>query len=383
MDGTRVAIVVGTRPEAIKMAPVVQALRALPGLSPVLCATGQHTQLLDTALADFALTPDVRLPPIAQTGIAARLGALTAQLGDALAQLCPALTLVQGDTATALAACLAAYATRCPVGHVEAGLRTGDLLAPWPEEGNRRAIAALATLHFAPTPRARDALLREGIAPAHIHLTGNPGIDALHQIAAMPSALPEPIDTALRQAHEQGRRLLLVTGHRRENFGAGLDGVCAALRRLAERPDVLIIYPAHLNPQVAQPVLRALGGLSNVMITPPLDYRGFAQLLRACYIVLSDSGGVQEEAPALGKPVLVLRTKTERPEAVEAGVARLVGTDPARIQAETTRLLDDPAAYAEMARPISPYGDGKAAVRIARIVEAFLAQPENLVDDAV
>lgn len=376
MQGTRVAVIVGTRPEVIKMAPVVRALRATCSLAPMLCVAGQHVDLLETALADFALTPDIRLPTIAETGLAARLGTLTAQLGAALERLRPGMALVQGDTTTALAGSLAAYSVQCPLGHVEAGLRTGNPAAPWPEEGHRRAIAALATLHFAPTAGARDTLLQEGIDAARVHLTGNTGIDALHMAEAMPATLPQPLAAAIRHAETGGRRLLLVTGHRRENFGPGLSGICAALATLAARPDVLVLYPVHLNPQVDAPVRAALGDHAQVILTPPLGYRSFVQLMKASHLVLTDSGGVQEEAPAFGKPVLVLRATTERPEAVEAWVARLVGTDPARIVAEATRLLDDPAAYATMARAISPYGDGKAATRIAGIVAAYLKTGE-------
>lgn len=378
MREARIAVIVGTRPEVIKMAPVFRALQATAGLVPVLCIAGQHVALMEQALADFSLVPDVRLPPIGDAGLAARLGALTAQLGAALEHLRPALTLVQGDTATALAGSFAAFAAPCPVGHVEAGLRTGDLAAPWPEEGHRRAIAAIAALHFAPTARARDNLLREGVAAERIHLTGNTGIDALRATAAMPPALPDALDQALQRAHSAGRRLLLVTGHRRENFGAGLAGICAALAMLATRPDVLILYPVHRNPQVDGPVRRALDGLGNVILAPPLDYRAFVQLLERCHIVLTDSGGVQEEAPAFGKPVLVLRETTERPEAVDAGVARLVGTNPVRIVAETVRLLDDRSAYAAMARAVSPFGDGQAAARIAAIAAAYLQDAGSL-----
>lgn len=374
MQEACVTAVVGTRPEVIKMAPVVRALRTTKGLATFLCVAGQHADLLEPALADFDLAPDMRLPAVPDASQAARLGALTSQLGAALEGLQPALVLVQGDTATALAGSLAAHAARCPLGHVEAGLRTGDPAAPWPEEGNRRAIAALATLHFAPTVQARENLLREGIAARHIHVTGNTGMDALQLVQTLPAALPPFLDDAIRQAQAGGRRVLLATGHRRENLGAGLAGVCAALATLATRPDVLVLYPVHLNPQVDEPVRAALGGCANVILTPPLGYRSFIRLLKTSYLVLTDSGGVQEEAPALGKPVLVLREATERPEAVEAGVARLVGTDPVQIVDAAQRLLDDPAAYAAMARSISPYGDGAAAQRIARIVAAYLAK---------
>ena len=345
-------VVVGTRPEAIKLAPVIRALRTA-GATVTVCATGQHRTLAGEALAWFGLVPDLGLGPHPADldGLSASL--LTA-VGAAIDAEQPERVIVQGDTASALAGALAAHHRRLPVAHVEAGLRSGDLAAPWPEEGNRRLIAALADLHFAPTEVAAAALRAENIAAAAIHMTGNSGIDALRLIPPG----PPPLDPG-------GRRLILVTCHRRESFGRGIAGIAAALRALARRPDVTIALPLHPNP-----VVRAgLGALDGVRLLDPLTYPDFVRLLAAAHLVLTDSGGVQEEAPALGVPVLVLRDTTERPEGVAAGTARLVGTKARRILAEACRLLDDPAAHAAMARAHCPYGDGHAARRIAAVLK--------------
>jgi len=359
--------VFGTRPEAIKMAPVVTALAATPGVRSRICVTGQHRQMLDQVLELFAIRPDhdLALMKPGQDLTDVTCAALTG-LRSILAIEKPDLVLVQGDTTTAFAGALAAFYQRIPVGHIEAGLRTGDLAAPWPEEGNRCLVSRITRWHFAPTVLSRDNLLREGIAPASIHVTGNTVIDALLQVVARingDTALASRLDSALPST-PAGKRLVLVTGHRREHFGAGFEAICTALATLAARGDVHIVYPVHLNPQVQEPVRRILAGITGVELIAPLDYLPFVRLMSRADLIITDSGGVQEEAPSLGKPVLVMRDTTERPEAVEAGTVRLVGTDAARIVAEANTLLDDPAAYAAMSRAHNPYGDGKATTRI-------------------
>jgi UDP-N-acetylglucosamine 2-epimerase (non-hydrolysing) len=369
----RVLSVFGTRPEAIKMAPVVLRLAAHPGFDARVCVTAQHRSMLDSVLADFAIRPDFDLDVMRERqtlcGIAARvLDGLQAVLDS----FRPERVLVHGDTTTTLAASLAAFYNRIPVGHVEAGLRTGDLEAPWPEEANRRVTAVVTDLHFAPTERAKRALLAEGVAEARILVTGNTVIDALLLARAKLAASP----ALLRALAERfaflrpDRRLLLVTGHRRESFGAGFESICRALAELARRhPDIEILYPVHLNPNVREPVFRILGGLPAVHLIEPVEYLPFVYLMDRAHLVVTDSGGIQEEAPSLGKPVLVMREVTERPEAVEAGTVRLVGTDFARIVEETSRLLADEVAWRRMATAVNPYGDGRAAARIERALE--------------
>ncbi len=369
----RVLSVFGTRPEAIKMAPVVLRLAAHPGFDARVCVTAQHRSMLDSVLADFAIRPDFDLDVMRERqtlcGIAARvLDGLQAVLDS----FRPERVLVHGDTTTTLAASLAAFYNRIPVGHVEAGLRTGDLEAPWPEEANRRVTAVVTDLHFAPTERAKRALLAEGVAEARILVTGNTVIDALLLARAKLAASP----ALLRGLAERfaflrpDRRLLLVTGHRRESFGAGFESICRALAELARRhPDIEILYPVHLNPNVREPVFRILGGLPAVHLIEPVEYLPFVFLMDRAHLVVTDSGGIQEEAPSLGKPVLVMREVTERPEAVEAGTVRLVGTDFARIVEETSRLLADEVAWRRMATAVNPYGDGRAAARIERALE--------------
>ena len=365
-----VLCVFGTRPEAIKMAPVVQALAAqAPALRPAVCVTDQHEAMLDQVLALFGIRPDYRLGVMragqSPSEVAARI---LDRLPPVLAAARPAALLVQGDTTTTFAAALAAFYARIPVGHVEAGLRTYQRDAPFPEELNRQMTTALAEWHFAPTPWARDNLLRAGVAAKRVAVTGNPVVDALRWVAgrsedAVGALLPD-LD---------GRRLLLVTAHRRENFGAPFAELCGALRDLVARnPDVDLVYPVHLNPNVQEPVRRILGGVDRIHLLPPVDYRTLVGLLQRAAIVLTDSGGLQEEAPAFGKPVLVMRDTTERPEGVEAGTARLVGTSCERIVHETERLLRDPAAYAAMARAHNPYGDGRAGERIAGLLARAL-----------
>jgi UDP-N-acetylglucosamine 2-epimerase len=357
--------VFGTRPEAVKMAPVVRELAARPGVRSVVCVTAQHREMLDQVLDTFAIRPDYDLGLMRERQDLAQLaaGALTA-LSPVLDEVRPDAVLVQGDTTTALAAALAAFYRRVPVGHVEAGLRTGDRYSPFPEEINRRVVGVVATWHFAPTERAARALRAEGVDPGDIFVTGNTVVDALLAVVReRPEAAPAIPGLNGRE------RLVLVTAHRRENFGAPLEGICAALRTLVERhEDLRIVYPVHLNPAVQEPVRRLLADHPRIALLPPLDYAPFAHLIRRADLILTDSGGIQEEAPAFGTPVLVLRRDTERPEAIEAGTARLVGTDPAAIVAEAGRLLDDPAAYAAMARAGNPFGDGTAARRIVDIL---------------
>lgn len=366
----KILIVFGTRPEAIKMAPVVKALQQAPGLHVSVCVTGQHRQMLDQVLDLFDIRPDIDLnimkPGQDLTDITATiLTSLRAVLQEGRYDR----LIVHGDTTTTMAAALAAFYARVPVAHVEAGLRTGNMQAPWPEEMNRSLVGRIADLHFAPTQTARTALLAENVADSTIHVTGNTVIDALQDVAARLSrndTLAGQI--AARFPFLDDRPMVLVTGHRRENFGSGFEQICQALRAIAQARDVQVVYPVHLNPNVQEPVRRILGDAASVHLIAPQDYLPFVWLMSRAHLIITDSGGVQEEAPALGKPVLVMRDTTERPEAVSAGTVRLVGTDAARIQSEALRLLDDPAAHAEMARALNPYGDGQAAARIATIL---------------
>jgi len=369
----RVMIVFGTRPEAIKMAPVVAALRGTPGIDVQLVVTAQHRQMLDQVLDLFALVPDEDLDLMtAGQSLPAMFGKILSGMHDVIARRQPDLVLVHGDTSTTLATALAAYYARVSIGHVEAGLRTGNLYAPWPEEANRRLTAPLAALHFAPTELSAHNLRTEGIHPASIHVTGNTVIDALLDVVARIEADAGLRDTLAAQFPflDPGKRLLLVTGHRRENFGDGFEQICVALRALGARDDVQVVYPVHLNPSVLEPVHRILGNARNVHLIAPQDYLPFVYLMTRAHLILTDSGGIQEEAPSLGKPVLVMRETTERPEALDAGTVRLVGTDAALIRAQANRLLDDPAAYQAMARAHNPYGDGRAARRIADVIAA-------------
>lgn len=362
----RVLLIFGTRPEAIKMAPLILAMRDHPGFEPVTCVTAQHRQMLDQVLDWFGIQPDYDLnlmqPNQTLSGLTAR--ALTG-LSEVLSQAKAETVLVQGDTTTAMVGALAAFYQRLPVGHVEAGLRTADIYDPFPEEVNRRLISVMGRYHFTPTPAARDALLREGADPAHIHVTGNTVIDALKWTVAKqhPLVLPGvPLS--------DDKRLVMITAHRRESFGPAFEGMCRAMRRVAEAfPDVRLVYPVHLNPNVQEPARRILSGVDRVHLIDPLPYPDFAHLMAQAELILTDSGGVQEEAPALGVPVLVMRRTTERPEAVEAGVAKLVGTDEDAIFHEAERLLSDPAAHRAMVRAVSPFGDGQAAERILEILQ--------------
>lgn len=358
------------------MAPVVRALEVSPEVESVVCVTAQHREMLDQVLQLFEIVPhydlNVMTPGQDLTGITS---AVLTGLRDVIADCKPDLVLVHGDTTTTLAASLAAYYARVPVGHVEAGLRTGNIYSPWPEEVNRRVAGALTTLHFAPTERSRANLLSEGVAPERIHVTGNTVIDALEAVVAMFDA---DADLRLRMdgllTFDPAKRVLLVTGHRRESFGAGFERICAALAELAERPDIHIVYPVHLNPNVRGPVESHLADLSNVTLMAPQDYLPFVYLMNRACIILTDSGGVQEEAPSLGKPVLVMRDTTERPEAVDAGTVRLVGTDVDAIVSGVSKLLDDDAAYQRMSFAHNPYGDGKASARIVAAIATWAAE---------
>lgn len=363
----RVLSVFGTRPEAIKMAPVVTALERSGTFESLVCVTAQHREMLDQVLRLFRIEPHFDLNLMRQgQDLTDITMAVLGGLREVLQQTKPGLVLVHGDTTTTLAASVAAYYERVPVGHVEAGLRTGDIYSPWPEEVNRRVAGTIATFHFAPTSRARDNLLREGVPVERITVTGNTVIDALLQVVERirtNTSLGEQL-CAQFSFLDPDKSLILVTGHRRESFGAGFARICRALGRLADRPDVQIVYPVHLNPNVQTPVTAALEGREGVHLIEPQDYLPFAYLMHRARIIVTDSGGVQEEGPSLGKPVLVMRDTTERPEAVDAGTVRLVGTDEDRIVASAEKLLDDQGAYEAMARAHNPYGDGKAAARI-------------------
>lgn len=370
MTKPRILVSFGTRPEAIKMFPVVHALREQGLTDTRVAVTAQHREMLDQVLTIAGIVPDIDLdlmePGQSLDALAARI--LT-RFGAALDAEKPDRVLVHGDTLTTMMVTLACYFRKIPVGHVEAGLRSGDIYSPWPEEVNRMVTGVIADLHFAPTQGAADALRRENVDPANIHITGNTVIDALLSVRSRIAADPD-LAPALRPLQEKfpGKRIIAVTAHRRENFGEGMRNIASALRDLAARDDVLIIYPVHPNPNVKGVMEAELGDLANVALIDPLDYPNFVQMMEMAEIILTDSGGIQEEAPSLGKPVLVMRDTTERPEGIAAGTARLVATDRARIVQEATRLLDDRAAYDAMATAHNPYGDGKAATRIASII---------------
>jgi len=362
-----VLCVIGTRPEAIKMAPVIERLRESRNLQCRVLVTAQHRDLLDAALELFGIRADIDLDVMRPNQVLnILLGRLLEGLDAALVNEKPAAVLAQGDTTSVLAAALASFHRRIPFGHVEAGLRTGSLSNPYPEEANRVLATRLARWHFAPTESARQNLLAEGVPEDAIHRTGNTVIDALLEVA------PRAIGPSLSFA--QGKKLILMTAHRRENFGKPLEGAFAAIRSLVDRrEDVAVLYPVHPNPNVKAAAHRILSGSPRVRLTEPLEYEPFVAMMKACSFVLTDSGGVQEEAPALGKPVLVMRDETERPEAVECGAVKLVGTRPERITEACEQLLDSPAAYRAMAQGVSPYGDGNAAARIVNVLESALA----------
>ncbi|MBN8844756.1 MAG: UDP-N-acetylglucosamine 2-epimerase (non-hydrolyzing) [Sphingomonadales bacterium] len=367
---TKAMTVFGTRPEAIKMFPVVHALSAQKGIDARVCVTAQHREMLDQVLEIARIVPDVDLDVMTPNqSLDTLLARLVTGLGETFDREKPDRILVHGDTLTTMAATLAAYFRKIPVGHVEAGLRSGNIYHPWPEEVNRKVTGAVADLHFAPTTTAAAALRAENVPADHIHITGNTVIDALlatkARIDEEPS-LAAGLDPLL--ARFAGKRIIAVTSHRRENFGDGMKAIADAIAGIAARPDVAVIFPVHPNPHVRSAMEPILGALANVALIDPLDYPHFVRLLGASTLVLTDSGGVQEEAPSLGKPVLVMRETTERPEGIEAGTARLVGTDKDRIVSEIFSLLDDEGAYDAMARAHNPFGDGKAAERIAEIV---------------
>lgn len=385
MEQRSVLVVFGTRPEAIKMAPLVHSLRARRHIDCRVCVTGQHRSMLDQVLELFGIVPEFDLNIMRPNQ---SLGDVTSAILSAMPHVLetfkPDAVLVHGDTATTLATSLASYYAKIPVGHVEAGLRTGNLYSPWPEEANRKLTGALAKWHFAPTESSKENLVREGVNDRDIYVTGNTVVDAL-------------LDTVMRVNSESGRRaeledrfpwlegadrIILVTGHRRENFGKGFENICQALKEIAlSYPDTKIVYPVHLNPNVREPVHRWLSNLPNVILEEPLEYQEFVYLMQASWLVLTDSGGIQEEAPSLGKPVLVMRDATERPEAVAAGTVKLVGTDTERIVSAVNRLATRQHEYDSMSRAHNPYGDGQAS---ARITDALCASfEERTLQDSV
>ncbi len=373
-----IAVFMGTRPEGIKMAPVVRELQRAEGLRPVVVSTGQHREMLDQVVEIFSLTVDHDLEVMQPNQTLASLSArLMERVDRLLNEIEVDMALVQGDTTTVLIASLACFYHHIPVGHVEAGLRTGNLYSPFPEEANRRLAAPLMRLHFAPTRVSRDNLLRENLDPETVHVTGNTVIDALllEVDQQKDPAVQAEIDRSLAEhlpADWRTRPYVLVTGHRRENFGQGFMEICGALGRLAGRfPDHRFIYPVHLNPNVKDIVYRKLGGMNNVLLIEPQGYRNFVALMAGARLLLTDSGGVQEEAPSLGKPVLVMRDTTERPEGVDAGTVQLVGADGENIVDRVSRLLTDPQAYQAMASARNPYGDGRASSRIVRILQDY------------
>ncbi|CRM17078.1 MULTISPECIES: non-hydrolyzing UDP-N-acetylglucosamine 2-epimerase [Pseudomonas] len=364
----RTLCVFGTRPEAIKMAPLALSLAADERFNAKVCVTGQHREMLDQVLNLFEIKPDFDLN-IMKSGqdLTDVTSAILQGMKTVFATFKPDIVLVHGDTATTFATTLAAYYHQIPVAHVEAGLRTGNLYSPWPEEANRKLTGALAALHFAPTETSRQNLLREGVASQSVHVTGNTVIDALLDVVGRIKTRP----ALQQQFHQQFsflgdcRRVILVTGHRRESFGGGFENICQALITIArEFPDVEIVYPVHLNPNVREPVNRLLSDIQNIHLIEPLDYLPFVYLMDRSYLILSDSGGIQEEAPSLGKPVLVMRDTTERPEAVDAGTVKLVGTEIEAITSNLRVLLTDVEAYGQMSFAHNPYGDGKASARI-------------------
>ena len=370
----KVLTIFGTRPEAIKLFPVVQALSKSNAVDALSCVTAQHREMLDQVLQIADIQPDFDLDLMkANQSLDDLTARLLSGIGKTLDETQPQRVVVQGDTATAMCGALAAYYRQIPVSHVEAGLRSYNIYHPWPEEVNRKIIGTIADHHFAPTQTAADALKKENIPAEQIYITGNTVIDAL-LITANKTTAASSVDNNLANLYEKfsGRKIIGVTSHRRENLGNGLTNIASALQTLASRDDVALIFPVHLNPKVRAIMQDALGDMDNVAMIEPLDYPNFVSLLNHCHFMMTDSGGVQEEAPALGKPVLVMRDTTERPEGVAAGTAKLVGTDKSVMLAEANRLLDDESHYLEMARAHNPFGDGKASDRIADIIEKSL-----------
>lgn len=371
----KILVVFGTRPEAIKMAPLVRALHLEGNFNVEICVTAQHRQMLDQVLELFGISPDYDLNLMkAGQDLTDITNSVLFGMRGVLRKAKPSLVLVHGDTSTAFAASLAAFYEKIEVGHVEAGLRTGNPFSPWPEEMNRRLIGSIASLHFAPTERARDNLVTEGVNEQCVYVTGNTVVDALLSIVNGIRA-NEPLQKELDHKFsylEKNKRLILVTGHRRENFGAGFDEICIALKKISERGDVVILYPVHLNPLVHEPVNRILGKIPGVHLIEPLDYLPFVYLMDRSYLILTDSGGIQEEAPSLGKPVLVMRDVTERPEAVAAGTVKLVGVNSNRIIDATNELLDNENFYQDFSRIHNPYGDGTTSQVITKILKSRL-----------
>jgi len=368
----KILTVFGTRPEAIKLGPVIHELKKYPEIETRICVTAQHREMLDQVLNLFELRPDIDLNLMRpDQSLAAITAEVVSEMEYVLEAEKPDVVVIQGDTTTVMATALAAFYKKIAIAHVEAGLRSGDIYSPYPEEMNRRVVSMVASYHFAPTLRAVDNLLKEGVPKDRIFLTGNTVIDALKMIVARPA--PEEAQRILRLAGCDGayppKRLILVTAHRRENFGKRLENVCKALRKIVENsPDVAMVYPVHMNPNVRKPVEKTLKGLDRMVLTEPVSYDVLAHLMQKAYMIMTDSGGIQEEAPALGKPVLVMREETERPEGIEAGTARLVGTNEERIVEEAEKLLNDREAYDAMAKAINPYGDGHAAERIVKVL---------------
>jgi UDP-N-acetylglucosamine 2-epimerase (non-hydrolysing) len=387
MKNLRVLSIFGTRPEAVKMAPVIHALAQTSGIESVVCVTAQHRQMLDQVLDLFGISPDIDLNLMRpDQSLSALTASVFQHLDPVLVKVRPDWVLVQGDTTTVMAAALVSYYHRIQIGHVEAGLRTGDKWQPFPEEVNRRVASVIADLNFAPTEWSRQNLIRENVPADHIVVTGNPVIDALNYVAQQPPTnevlsllnrldLSDPPD-GLSMSDAPAPRLIVVTAHRRENFGCPIENICKALLKLAETygEQVRIVYPVHLNPNIQEPVYRFLSGVPNISLLPPLDYLTLVHLLKRATLLLTDSGGLQEEAPGLGVPVLVMREVTERPEGVEAGTVRLVGTHTDRILGESRRLLDDTEAHLSMARATNPYGDGHAAGRIVQAILEYSQQ---------
>ena len=389
-DKKKILLVFGTRPEAIKMAPLVKALQAQPEkFKTIVCVTGQHREMLDQVLAIFDIQPDYDLNIMKQgQDLYDVTSRVLLGMRDVLREAQPDIVLVHGDTTTSTAAALAAFYQQIPVGHVEAGLRTHNIYSPWPEEMNRQITGRITTHHFAPTPLAKQNLLRENVREEQIIVTGNTVIDALHMVVnrlKTDQLLAEEQINVLKNAGydvtrlNDGKRLVLITGHRRENFGDGFIHICEAIRDLAAKyPDVDFVYPMHLNPNVRKPIREVFGEINdhkphtsngNLFLIEPLEYLSFVYLMEKSTIVLTDSGGIQEEAPGLGKPVLVMRDTTERPEALESGTVHLVGTNYEKIIGEVSTLLDDATAYEKMSKAVNPYGDGKACNRICRYIE--------------
>ena len=373
----KILFIFGTRPEAIKLCPVIQHLRSRPEFEVKVCVTAQHRALLDQVLEAFEVQPEFDLDSMQpDQALAESTSRILAALEPVMRSVRPNIVIVQGDTTTTLCGALAGFYHRVAVGHVEAGLRTGDPTQPFPEEMNRVLTTRLAALHFAATPWAASNLRAEGVAEERIAVTGNSGIDAVLYVR-------DRLEKGVLRGREwpeldPSKKLIVVTAHRRESFGDGFERICQALARLAERPDVQIVYPVHPNPNVQEPVKRILCGRKNVLLVEPLEYVPFVDLMRRAYVLVTDSGGIQEEGPSLGKPILVLREKTERPEAVEAGTAKLVGTDPERILAETELLIENEREYGKRSHIHNPYGDGQASKRIGDLILSFFNRKQSV-----